>query len=296
MNRKTTQPAAFTLIELLVVISIITLLVALLLPALDQARDVARQVRCASNMRQLSLAISFYTADYGWYPSRGTTSAVVGNAVTPAHPHDPRSWDDKIGAGYDGRSLKPGYQNAGFLRHVPGNAFLDPGDYDIMDELYRCPFHRSFVLADRFQRSYQMNSGGYVDQRPDGPDPTSPQFLRGITERVWSKRPDDVPAPSGTLLLVEGDALADGGSQMGNPNLAATPSPYWQEGGPFTFRYEPFHQDRWNYTFVDGHVELLSPHDTVGRGNYGGSSYDGKVALPRDDRGAAGMWTVEPND
>jgi prepilin-type N-terminal cleavage/methylation domain-containing protein len=51
------QRRAFTLIELLVVISIIALLIALLIPALDRARDLAHIVQCASNQRQLHLAL-----------------------------------------------------------------------------------------------------------------------------------------------------------------------------------------------------------------------------------------------
>ena len=56
-------PAAFTLIELLVVIAIIAILAALLLPALSAAKQKAFQSQCASNLKQLSLAIVLYADD-----------------------------------------------------------------------------------------------------------------------------------------------------------------------------------------------------------------------------------------
>lgn len=55
---------AFTLVEMLVVMSIVALLIALLLPAVKRARESARVVSCASNLKQINIAIHSYTTDH----------------------------------------------------------------------------------------------------------------------------------------------------------------------------------------------------------------------------------------
>jgi prepilin-type N-terminal cleavage/methylation domain-containing protein/prepilin-type processing-associated H-X9-DG protein len=53
----------FTLMELLVVSGIVAALVAILLPTLTKARRAAQQTTCASNLRQLAMAMIAYTND-----------------------------------------------------------------------------------------------------------------------------------------------------------------------------------------------------------------------------------------
>ncbi|MGB8166745.1 MAG: type II secretion system protein [Chthoniobacteraceae bacterium] len=63
MRSPSPRPSAFTLIELLVVISIIAVLAALLLPVLGKVQDGANSTKCASNLRQIGVAINSYTTD-----------------------------------------------------------------------------------------------------------------------------------------------------------------------------------------------------------------------------------------
>jgi prepilin-type N-terminal cleavage/methylation domain-containing protein/prepilin-type processing-associated H-X9-DG protein len=56
--------SGFTLTELLVVIAIIAILAAIIFPVFSRARESARRAKCASQLRQLGMAIEVYASDY----------------------------------------------------------------------------------------------------------------------------------------------------------------------------------------------------------------------------------------
>lgn len=103
-HRSDAASRGFTLIELLVVIAIIALLVSILLPGMAAARDTARTVKCASNLRQMGIAAQAYANG-----NKGLFSSGVWDNRSL------RSWGGLEQAGW-----VADYRNGEYL--IPGNA------------------------------------------------------------------------------------------------------------------------------------------------------------------------------
>src|SRR5262249_13735316 len=97
-----------TLIELLVVISIVSVLVALLIPAVQAAREAARRVQCANNLKQIALGMHSYLGNVGTFPPGYLSQVLVSlQQVLPPGETSPGTWviGDDGGPGWSGHTM-----------------------------------------------------------------------------------------------------------------------------------------------------------------------------------------------
>jgi len=229
---------AFTLIELLVVISIIALLVSILLPALAGARRQAQAVICASNLRNMGLAIRYYADD-----SR--------NYLPPGFGYDGMTgarWENR---NYWARAIAP-Y----ITEHTNRSAKV------LNDTVFQCPGNRLHIYYDNASPDnvvllYAM-----------------PVKLSTRDSSVWGSGPDgggnwrkldSVKRPTVTVALLDywvwavltGYGVPDEYGYIIDVLGYDSPAP----GG--TLR-PLIHNSADNFLFLDGHVERLAENAEIG--------------------------------
>jgi prepilin-type processing-associated H-X9-DG protein len=261
------RAAAFTLIEILVVVGIFGLLTAILVPALGASRRQARDVNCASNMRQVGMALIAYadqnrakfpvncgTSGQFWYLESAIGRYLQGEVRVGRAGTTPPSVDPRNG--------------------MAGGVFVCPND-----------------LRDSV-RSYSMNlyaSGGVsasTQKLLDGKDPPGRLFQlggRAETGRLmlllesWPELP--VQTAVGTRYVAQAIVGLHGkpGERFGGVNGIgwttppdATPGRFEKRDSQITFyRHDPVEhpieqpKGKANFAFADGHVQMLRQDQLV---------------------------------
>jgi len=213
----------FTLIELLVVISIIALLVSVLVPALSQAREQAKSVRCLNNLRQFHIAALIYAENNDdRYP-------LAFRSETEGLKFFSYAWDFHETVDWS---------KGGVRQWSPGYLW---GAEAIPQDVHQCPSFKGSFSDDRPYTGYNYNTS-YIGYGREG---------RPV-------RVSDVRRPADCAMFGDGGFLSDG--VIHSNNYMRAPLELADEGDSWAFRYagtqDYRHLGATNVVWCDGSAGL----------------------------------------
>lgn len=282
------RSAGFTLVELLVVIGIIALMLSILLPALGKVRESSRQIKCLSNLRQLSLATVQYCNDNnGYYPGRAGQGAERNEqpGVDPANYSGWIAWRREVDAFTGAVHPSPWKQNithsalARYLGYSKIRPHATPQEAHLvapkLEEMYRCPsdnVERRVAFAGDlngnrglYRYSYSMN----IMFGNKEFDPDRPTELVDTNPKGSYRKTSKVRRTSEVIIYLDESELSINNGEF-NPLVALRDADDPRKDySAIAERHESLKtrknsdDARGNVAFADGHGEFMSRRDAL---------------------------------